>query len=98
MGIITSRATLLVLAALVLCSATTESMPPSPSPTPTPSPNWWCRRVIEPFGPCDHASCKVLCSRKYDGDGVCIGKPEGCQCTYCPRRPPPAGDDEKGNQ
>jgi hypothetical protein len=71
-------------------AATTERMPPSPSPTPTIK--WWCRRVIEPFGPCDPASCKLSCSRKYHGHGVCIGKPEGCQCTYCPHHPPPTSD------
>ena len=49
-----------------------------------PAPYWRCRRIVEPFGPCEQASCKASCSQKYKGQGVCIGKPEGCQCTYCP--------------
>ena len=97
---IASRATLLVLAALVLCSGLASAARPkrgrhgggivAPASPPlddevgvAPGP-YWCRRIVEPFGPCEQASCKASCSKKYKGQGVCIGKPEGCQCTYCP--------------
>ena len=71
---IASRATLLVLAALVLCSGLASAartkrgrhgggiVAPASPPLDdevgvAPGP-YWCRRIVQPFGPCEQVSCK----------------------------------------
>ncbi|KAG2653684.1 hypothetical protein PVAP13_1NG468238 [Panicum virgatum] len=94
---ITSRATLLVLrprrgrkGGIVVGASSRLRARPSTTRRAAPG-SYWCRRIVEPFGPCEHMSCKASCSKKYKGEGMCIGKPEGCQCTYFPLpwTPPP---------